>query len=198
MLTGPLLLFNPWLVSAEQARQGVGTSLGTDRAGVDRVTAPMLGDLFIDGEFDQSLDGESPLLDAAERSHMRDVSSLVRALVLLAGFSLVALVVSGRALRGERDRRGRLLLRAAAAVGVAAVVLGGMFALAFDFAFAAFHALFFAAGTWQFGPESNLIRLFPEPFWFRTALYAGLSIVLAAVLAALVARRDLRSAAAPR
>lgn len=173
-------------------------SLDTDRAGVDRVTAPMLADLFLDGDFDQSLDGAAPLLDDTERSHMRDVSGLVRALVLLAVASLVALVLTGRALRSERERRGRLLLRAAAAVGVGALVLGGMFALAFDFAFTAFHALFFAAGTWQFGPDSNLIRLFPEPFWFRTALYAGLSIVLAAVLAALLARRDLRATAAAR
>ena len=80
------------------------------------------------------------------------------------------------------------------AIGTAAVLLGVFFAVAFDTAFAAFHALFFAAGTWQFGPDSNLIRLFPEPFWFETALVAGLSIVLGAVLAALLGVRDLRGA----
>ena len=198
MLSGPLLLFNPWLVSAEQVRQGVAATLSTDQASVDRVTAAMLRDLFLNGDFAEGLDGGAPLLDPSERSHMGDVGGLVRALLLLEVATLAGLLVTGRWLRGERERRGRLLLRAAAAVGAAAVVLGALFALAFDLAFGAFHALFFAAGTWQFGPESNLIRLFPEPFWFRTSLYAGLTILLAAILAALLARRDLRAAPAAR
>ncbi len=196
MLSGPLLLFNPWLVSAEQARQGVAVSLGTDQAGVDRVTAAMLGDLFLDGDFGESLDGAAPLLDASERSHMGDVGGVVRTLLIIELVAVGTVLLTGHRLRGERGRRARLQMRAAVGVGAAAIVLGALFAFAFDPAFAAFHALFFAAGTWQFGPDSNLIRLFPEPFWFRTSLYAGLTIVLAAVLAALVARRDLRAATA--
>lgn len=196
MLSGPLLLFNPWLVSAEQARHGVAATLRTDQAGVERVTAAMLGDLFVSGDFGESLDDGTPLLDAAERSHMRDVGGVVRALLLLEVAAVATLLLTGRRLRGERARRGRLLLRAAGAVGAAAIVLGALFALAFDIAFAAFHALFFAAGTWQFGPESNLIRLFPEPFWFETSLLAGLTIVLSAALAVSLARRDMRAAPA--
>jgi uncharacterized membrane protein len=99
-------------------------------------------------------------------------------------------------LRSERARRGRLLLGAALAVGAVAILLGLFFAVAFDTAFASFHALFFRQGTWQFGPESNLIRLFPEPFWFETSLLAGLSIVLSAGLAAWLARRGMRSSTA--
>lgn len=196
VLSGPLLLFNPWLVSAEQARQGVAALLNTDQAGVDRVTAPMLGDLFVNGTFAASLDGRTPILNATERSHMGDVSGVVR---MLAGLELAAvalLIVTWRLLRHERQRRGRLLLGAAAGVGAVALVLGAFFALAFDAAFAAFHAVFFKAGSWQFPPESNLIRLFPEPFWFEVALLAGASIVLGALLAAWLARRDLRSAPA--
>jgi integral membrane protein (TIGR01906 family) len=195
LLTGPLLLFNPWFVSFEQARFGVPASLGTDQASVDRVTARMLADLVRDGGFGQSLDGPTPILDVAERSHMRDVGGLVRALVVLEGLALVVLVLAGRRLRAEPARRGRLLLVAAAGVGAAAIVLGAFFAISFDAAFAGFHALFFAAGTWQFGPDSNLIRLFPEPFWFEASLLAGVTIVVAALIAALVGRRDLRSAA---
>jgi integral membrane protein (TIGR01906 family) len=196
VLSGPLLLFNPWLVGAEQARHGVAATLGTDRAGVDRVTAAMLGDLFVSGDFGESLDDGTPLLDAAERSHMRDVGGVVRALLLLEAAAVVTLLLTARWLRGERARRGRLLLRAAVAVGAVAIVLGALFALAFDTAFTAFHALFFAAGNWQFGPESNLIRLFPEPFWFETSLLAGLTIVLSAALAVSLARRDMRAAPA--
>lgn len=198
MLTGPLLLFNPWLVSLEQGRHGVAASLATDQTSVNRVTVAMLGDLFTDGDFLASIDNGPPILDAAERSHMQDVGGLVRVLALLEVVAVVALLVTGRMLRDERPRRGRLLLRAAAGVGIAALVLGAFFALAFDTAFAAFHALFFRAGTWQFGPDSNLIRLFPEPFWFETSLLAGISIVISAGIAAWLARRDLRSVPAGR
>lgn len=196
MLTGPLLLFNPWVVSAEQARHDVAASLGTDQTGVDRVTVAMLRDLFVDGDFGAGLDDRGPLLDASERSHMSDVGGLVRTLALLEAVAVVGLGITGRMLRREQPRRGRLLLRAAAGVGIAAALLGVVFALAFDTAFAAFHAIFFKSGTWQFGPDSNLIRLFPEAFWFETSLLAGVAIVLSAGVAAWLARRDLRGAPA--
>jgi integral membrane protein (TIGR01906 family) len=128
---------------------------------------------------------------------MQDVGGLVRTLAGLELLALLTLLVTGRLLRGQRPERGRLLLRAAAGIGILALLLGTFFAVAFEMAFAAFHALFFQAGTWQFGPDSNLIRLFPEPFWFETSLLAGVAIVISAGLAAWLARRDLRSAAAP-
>lgn len=193
MLTGPLLLFNPWLVSAEQGRHGVAASLETDQANVDRVTALMLRDLFTDGDFMANIENGPPILDADERSHMADVGALVRTLAALEAGSIVVLLVAGWVLRRERARRGLLLLRAALAVGAVALALGLFFAVAFDTAFASFHALFFQEGTWQFGPDSNLIRLFPEPFWFETSLLAGLSIVIGAALALWLGRRDLRS-----
>lgn len=198
MLTGPLLLFNPWLVSAEQARHGVAPSLGTDQANVDRVTAVMLRDLFTDGDFIANLNDDPPILDASERSHMADVGGLVRVLAAVEAASLAALLLAGWLLRRERARRGRLLLTSALAVGGVALVLGVFFAVAFDTAFASFHALFFREGTWQFGPDSNLIRLFPEPFWFETSLLAGLSILLSAALAVWLARRWMRPMPAER
>jgi integral membrane protein (TIGR01906 family) len=198
VLTGPLLLFNPWLVSAEQARHDVAGSLGTDQANVDRVTAVMLRDLFTGGDFIASLDGDPSILDASERSHMADVGALVRMLVGLEVAAVVVLLITARWLRAERARRGRLLLGAAGAVGAAALALGIFFAVAFEAAFTAFHAIFFQAGTWQFGPDSNLIRLFPEPFWFETSLLAGISILVTALLAAWLAVRGMRSVAAER
>ena len=173
-------------------------SLGTDQANVDHVTGIMLRDLFADGDFLANIDNDPPLLDEAERSHMSDVGGLVRVLTALEAAAAVVLLVGGWLLRRERARRGGLLLRAALGVGAAALVLGIFFAVAFDTAFASFHALFFAEGTWQFGADSNLIRLFPEAFWFETSLLAGASIVLGAVVAGWLARRDLRSSPAER
>ena len=171
----------PWSVASEAA---------TDQGNVDRVTGAMLGDLFVSGDFTASLDGKAPILDASEQSHMQDVGGLVRVLAVLEGVALVGLLVMWPLLRRERARRGRILQRAAIGVGLGAVVLGVFFAVSFDTAFAAFHALFFKAGTWQFGPDSNLIRLFPEAFWFDVSLLAGAAIVLSALFAAWLARRD--------
>ena len=128
---------------------------------------------------------------------MRDVGGVVRGLLLLDVLALFMAVLGWRRLRGERRRRGWLMLVAAGSLGALAIVLGAFFAVAFDAAFAAFHAIFFEAGTWQFGPDSNLLRFFPQPFWFEMALVAGATIVLGALVVALLARRDL-AASDPR
>jgi uncharacterized membrane protein len=195
LLTGPLLLFLPPVVSFEQARHDVPALLGTDQPTVDQATRSMLGDLLDSGDFAVSIDGQVPVLDVSERSHMGDVGVVVRGLILADLLALVVALLAGRRLGGEPERRGRAALASAATIGVAAIVLGAFFALAFDAAFAAFHAIFFAAGTWQFGPDSNLLRFFPQPFWFELALIAGVMIVLSALLAAALARRDLRRGA---
>jgi hypothetical protein len=195
-LSGPLILFNPWFVGWEQGRHGVPSLLGTDQPTVDRLTGSMLGDLFTNGTFGASLDGERPVLDASERSHMADVGGLVRGLLILDLLAIGALVLAGRRLRGEPARRGRLLLGGAAMVGAAAILAALVFAVAFDVAFAAFHGLFFAAGTWQFGADSNLLRLFPQPLWFEMSLVAGAVIALSAFGGALLGRRELAGATA--
>ena len=191
-LAGPLLLFNPWFVSFEQQRNGSAALLAVDQAAIDRVTDTILGDLFTGGQFAVSLDGHTPLLDAMERSHMRDVGGLVRILAVVLAAALLVFALAGSRLR-DRRRRRRLLLVASASVGAAALVLAGVFAVAFEPAFLAFHRLFFSEGTYLFGPDSNLIKLFPEGFWFESSLAAGATIVLAAVLVGLRGWR-LRSA----
>jgi cytochrome c oxidase assembly factor CtaG len=194
LLTGPLLLFAPPFVSFMQERHDVAERLETDRSTADAATTAMLGDLLFDGDFTVSIDGVEPVLDASERSHMRDVGVVVRGLILADVLALIVAFLGWRRLLGERHRRGRLMLLAAGGLGLLAIGLGAFFALAFDAAFAAFHAIFFEAGTWQFGRDSNLLRFFPQPFWFEVALVAGVTIVLGAVLAALLARRELASA----
>ena len=192
LLTGPLLLFVPPFVSFEQSRHGVPALLGADMAAVDRATGSMLGDLLLGGDFEVSIDGTQPVLDESERSHMRDVGGVVRGLILADAAALALVIVVGRRLRVEPFRRGRAMVAAAAAIGTAALLLGIFFAVAFDTAFAAFHAIFFAAGTWQFGPDSNLLRFFPEPFWYEIALIAGATILAGSVLVAVLGARDMR------
>lgn len=189
-LVGPLLLFNPWFTSALQVRHDVAANLDTTQPEVERVTSSYLRDIYLDGPFDASLDGDVPLLDEDERSHMTDVSRLVRLLAGIAILALILVAVTGTWLRHEPRRQGRLMLIAAGAIGTVAILLAGIFAIAFEPAFLAFHELFFPPGTYLFEEGSELITLFPEPFWFDAALAAGAAIiVVAAVLTVIGLRR---------
>ena len=153
VLTGPLLLFNPWFVSFEQARNDVPARLATTQTQVDRVTGAILCDLLLGcDDFAESLrrspsSATPPLLTDAERSHMRDVAHLVRVL-WLALLVAVALVVAGLTVLRQQPRRiGAILLWTSGSVAVAAMLVGGFFAIAFDQAFLLFHRLFFRASN---------------------------------------------------
>jgi integral membrane protein (TIGR01906 family) len=196
-LAGPLLLFSPWFVSFEQARTDVPARLQTSQAEIDRVTGGILTDIWTGGDFEVSLDGQAPLLDANERSHMRDVGSLVRVLGTLLVVAALVLLFSLLTLRHERRRVGRLLLTAAGIVGTLAVLLAVAFAVAFDQAFLAFHEVFFPQGNFLFGPDSNLLRLFPEPFWSEAALVAGMAIIVSALIVTVIGWLVWRSHDAP-
>lgn len=197
-LAGPLLLFNPWFTSALQARHDVAAAFDTSPAEIARVTGEILGDIYFDGAFDAAFEDGEPLLDERERSHMGDVSRLVQ---LLAGITIVALVlavVMGTWLRHERRRQGRIMLIAAAAIGTVAILLAGIFAVAFEPAFLAFHAIFFPAGTYLFSEGSNLIVLFPNGFWFDASLAAGASIVVIALVVTAIGFARWRGRAEPK
>lgn len=193
VLTGPMLLFAPPAVSLLQQRHEVAARLDVGEGEVNRVTAELIGDLFTAGDFEAELGGE-PVLDERERSHMRDVGALVRALVALDLAALLTVALAAVALRREPAQQGRWMIGAAAVVGGLAALGGLAFALAFGVAFTAFHGLFFAPGTWLFGPDSRLIGLFPQPFWFDAALLSAALILLAAVGVGWLGWRRLHSA----
>ena len=197
VLAGPLLLFNPWFVSLEQARNGVPARVGATQPQVEVVTGGILCDLVLRcDDFDETLHG-AVLLTADERAHMRDVGNLVRALLITLAVSFVALVATMVALRREPWRIGRILLRTGTLVGVVALLAGFAFATAFDEAFLVFHEIFFPQGNFLFGPDSNLLRLFPEGFWFEAALAAGATILVGSVVAVLIGWRLTRRTAQP-
>ncbi len=188
-----MLLFNPWLTSALQQRHQVAAELGTTQAEVDRVTGEILVDIYRNGPFDAALDGEQPLLDERERSHMADVSRLVQILAAAAIMALVLVGVAGSWLRRERRRQGRVMLIASGSVGLLALVLAVVFAVAFEPAFLAFHALFFPPGTYLFAPGSQLIVLFPDGLWFDAALLAGVAVIVTALAVTLIGYARWRS-----
>ncbi|MGH2428832.1 MAG: DUF1461 domain-containing protein [Candidatus Limnocylindria bacterium] len=187
-LAGPLLLFNPWFTATLQSRHHVADALGVSAAEVDRITGSILADLYAGGDFGVTLN-QAPVLDAAERSHMQDVSRLLRLLWAVTGVAAAAVVLCAALLWRERGRIGRLMVASAGGVGAIAVVLAIAFAVAFDAAFLAFHAIFFPPGTYLFPAGSELIVLFPQLFWFDAALAAGASIVASAILVTLIGWR---------
>lgn len=188
-LVGPLLLFNPRFTSTLQARHDVAAELGTTRTEVDRVTGEILFDLYTDGPFGAALSGEEPLLDERERSHMHDVAVLVRILAAVVLLAVILAAFTGAWLRGEPRRQGRIMLIAAGSIGAAALVAAGILAVAFEPAFAAFHRVFFPAGTYLFEEGSELIVLFPQRFWFDAALGAGAAVIVSALVVAVIGLR---------
>jgi hypothetical protein len=193
LLAGPLLLFNPLFTSALQQRHEVAAAFGVAQSEVDRVTTEILVDLVTDGDFDAAFGGDQPLLDERERSHMHDVARLVRVLGIVVLVSAVVAVLCARRMRGEPRRVGAVMLRTAAVIGAAALALALTFAIAFEPAFLAFHAIFFPPDSYLFVPGSNLITLFPEGLWFDASLAAGASILLSAALCALAGYRLTRA-----
>jgi integral membrane protein (TIGR01906 family) len=193
LLVGPLLLFNPVFTSLLQARHEVAASFGISQAEIERVTTELLIDIYADGDFDAAFEGEPPLLNERERSHMHDVAVLVRILAAVTLLAAVLAFITARWLIREPRRLGRIMLVAGGGIGLLGLVIAIAFAVAFEPTFLAFHAIFFPPGTFLFEPGSNLITLFPEPFWFEASLIAGATVMVSATIVALLGLWRLRS-----
>lgn len=169
-------LSRPWM-SFGQSRAQATVWTGWPQADVRAATDSIVGDLIFFGGFDGSVNG-APILTERERSHMRDVRSV------FAGFCVLAIVAAAGLWLAVR-RRGAAAWAAvrSGAIGlmVGLVVAGVVLAFAFDAAFAIFHTLFFASGSWTFDPATDrLVQLFPDQFWFETtAAVGGLALALA-------------------
>lgn len=122
----------------------------------------------------------------SEAGHMADVRTVFAAAraASVAGLAVLAILV----VRRRRDPRGlAILLRGAAvtaALGVAALAIFAGFA--FDAFFLAFHEVLFPQGNFSFDPAtSNMLKLYPEEYWYAVTLRVGLAfLLLAAVIAA--------------
>lgn len=123
-------------------------------------------------------------LPADAISHLDDVyrvasvakpALMIVAVLCIAGLVHVAVRIGQRAL-------GRTLIAGGGLVLAAFFALGAWAAIDFDGLFAAFHSLFFQAGTWTFPYDSLLITLYPTAFWMGMggiwlAVTCGLSIL---------------------
>lgn len=133
-----------------------------------------------------------PLFDDNERAHMADVR-------VVFGGTKVAFVVGLALILGvlrwtARGLRTRSIRDAAMFAGGALAVVASVAAIAFDPLFLLFHEIFFPQGNFLFGPDSNLLRLYPDPYWYGVTLRIGLSFVAAMAVVATAATATLRRA----
>ena len=119
------------------------------------------------------------LFTSDEYAHMADVRRVFDAAKILIPAGLFVMAVR---LQRARALGGRVALRLVrdgtivAAVAVAIVALGAVFA--FAPLFLLFHAVFFPEGNFLFDPAtSNLVRLYPEWYWEGVTFRVGLSFL---------------------
>jgi integral membrane protein (TIGR01906 family) len=166
--------------------------LTTDESGLVDLHRRTLGYVLGDATEPPRLSEGTPLFDANERGHLADVRGIFGALRVawaLAGILLVALLLRLR----SRGRLARTLRTSALIAGAVVLAIGLAFAVAFEPAFLAFHYLFFPQGNFLFDPAtSNLLRLYPEEYWYGVTLRIGLSFVVTALALAGVTTLTLR------
>ena len=62
-------------------------------------------------------------------------------------------------------------------------LIGVAMLVSFDAIFDGFHEIFFEPGTWTFGDDETLRRLYPDAFWaIASGLLAGLALTQAMLL----------------
>ena len=193
-LTGPLLLINPLFIGWLQDRHDVADKMRLSQDELNGVNGEIVWDIFSGGEFDVTFASGEPVLNEGERSHMHDVSRLVRILVVLDLVAIAFAAWGGRLLRTEPRRLGRLLIAGSGSVGAATLAIGAFAILAWDTAFNLFHELLFPPGTWTFPADSTLIQLYPPEFWFDAAMVAGAVILLPAAALSYAGWRRIREA----
>jgi integral membrane protein (TIGR01906 family) len=135
----------------------------------------------------------APLYTRAEIEHLEDVRELVWR-ITLAGVCGALVIVAALLVAGTNPRAQRAVARGLSAggfliIGALVIVVPAVLVL-WPVFFVTFHEVLFPPGTWAFSADSGLIRLFPEQFWYDTAL-AMVTITGAIGLAALGAGRAL-------
>jgi integral membrane protein (TIGR01906 family) len=137
-----------------------------------------------------------PMFGSEALSHMADVKTVAIAAFAAGIVGVLLAVVCGAWLWRANQRALWRALRNGSWLTLTSIVVIVVCAVgAWDFFFDTFHALFFQAGTWRFLYSDTLIRLYPEQFWFDSAVVVGALTVLGALLIAEAARRRLNKIA---
>lgn len=121
-----------------------------------------------------------PVYNAREVSHMVDVRSVFQFVLVTGQIAFILLVLIGLLLwsRGQQQTLPTALQRGGLLTCGIILLIGLTAAVAWQSWFNTFHLLFFKPGSWLFLYSDALIRLFPDKFWFDSALtISGLVLV---------------------
>ncbi|MBS3163966.1 DUF1461 domain-containing protein [Candidatus Woesearchaeota archaeon] len=138
-----------------------------------------------------------PPFTPEEQSHLWDVRLLLARASLARGvLAVIALLILSAAMFSGSP--ASTLFSALTWTGIASLALCGALALGgltFSTFFTLFHLVFFPQGNWQFSPESVLIRLFPQGFFFDVflALLARMALLGALMLSPQLLQRFKKS-----
>lgn len=129
---------------------------------------------------------EGQIFDAAERSHLADVRGVFRGVGIAwwAGGLILGVLLAGARRRGQL----RVMLRDAALfAGIAVLAVALIAAIAFVPAFLLFHQVFFPQGNYLFDPDSDLLRVYPQHYWYGVTLrvFGGFCLASLALAGAL-------------
>ncbi len=148
-------------------------------------------------EKQQLPDGSGPLYSQDEIGHMLDVKNVVDAIRRVWWASAIIVVGGLLLLLLQRESRhaGYAAIMGGGIATTAVLLLIALFiGLAWNTFFVQFHELLFPPGTWTFGYNESLIRLFPEKFWFDIGvIMSGIPLIggiLVALLGYLLWRRS--------
>ena len=186
-----IVLLIPWFADLQYALPGFPDDpfglAGGDRASLGATGIRSIWpigpgtDLLVDAR----LPDGSMAFGPVEMRHMGDVRGLVQGCFALWLISLaVGAVAASRLRRAGRSDAVRRGLRLGSAITIGAMALIGVAMLvSFDAIFDGFHEIFFEPGTWTFGDDETLRRLYPDAFWaIASGLLAGLALTQAMLL----------------
>jgi integral membrane protein (TIGR01906 family) len=154
-----------------------------------RTVAYVLGDV---PELPRFATSPQPLFTADERAHMADVRAVFAATKVAFAVGLV-LVLAVLVLTAPAAR-ARLIRNASLAAGVGVSLIAVAAAVAFDPLFLLFHEIFFPQGNFLFPANSNLLAMYPDPYWYGVTLRVGLTFVAAMAVIAIASAATLRRA----
>ena len=142
----------------------------------------LLNDQGISFLGDQKFPDGSPMYNERELSHMYDVKSLTKKVLVVWEVLLALLLLGGLAAWrfGGWDSMKKGLMRGGQVTVVLFITALVFVALSFDALFVGFHHIFFQGDTWLFSYSDTLIRLFPLRFWQDVFIGAGALTLLGA------------------
>jgi len=132
-----------------------------------KITLMILNYISSKGDIDNKFFTEN------EISHLNDVKALIKNIIILRDFSLVAIIFFASYF--VVAKKTKIILESLFLSGISIFIFSTIITLfsliSFKTFFIFFHKILFPKGNWSFPKESILIRLFSEMYFFEATLH---------------------------